>query len=170
MALTSVQKFLAIVAGIPSQISAALVGGAANAYQVPALGPTGQLDPNMMPTGVGADTASLPATEALAAGAWVNVWVNGGVTSVRNADSSATGKTANGFVLSAVASGATALVYFTGLNTGLSGLTPGVLYFLGSVGAAVTSPPTAVGSVTQQVGLAINATTIQSNIQQQINN
>jgi len=165
-----VQKFLALGGGIAAQVAAALVGGAANAYQIPALGATGQLDPTMMPTGVGADTASLPATEAIAAGAWVNIWVNGGVTSVRNADSSATGKTANGFVLAAVASGGTALVYFTGLNTGLSGLTPGALYFLGSVGASVTAPPTAVGSVTQQVGVATNATTIQCNIQQQINN
>lgn len=168
--LTSVQKFLAMVGGVPTQTAAATVGGAANAYQVPALGPTGQLDPTMMPTGVGADVASLATTEALAAGAQVNVWSNSGVTSARNADSTATGKPTVGFVLAAVASGAQAQVYFDGLITGLSGLTPGATYFLGAVGALVTAPPTAVGSVTQQVGTAVNATTLQFAPQMQINN
>jgi hypothetical protein len=165
-----VQKFLGIIAGIPSQIAATLVGGSAQAYQIPALGSTGQLDPTMMPTGVGADTASLPATEALAAGAMVSVWSNSGVTSVRNADSSAPGKTCEGFVLAAVASGAQALVYFTGLNTSQTGLTPGALYYLGSVGAIVSTPPSTTGTVTQQVGIAISATELQFNPQAQINN
>ncbi len=163
--LTSVQKFLAVVAGIPTQISAALTGGAANAYQVPALNGQGQLDQTMMPTGVGPDTEVMVASEALAAGAIVNVWNNAGTQNARNADNGSVSKPAVGYSPAAVASGANATIYFSGIISGLSGLTPGATYFLGAAGAVVlaASLPTASGSLTQAVGVAISPTQLQFN-------
>lgn len=49
----------------------------------------GTLDPSLMPTGIGADTASIVASEALAAGDFVNVWSDVGVAKVRKADAAA---------------------------------------------------------------------------------
>lgn len=120
----------------------------------------GTLDPSLMPPGVGADTASIVASEALAAGDFVNVWNNAGTPNVRKADAAAEGKRAHGFVLSAVAAAGTALVYFEGRNTQLSGLTPGATYYLSAAtpGTATTSAPGAAGNVVQVVGSAYSAT------------
>lgn len=161
MPLSSAQKFIAMVAGAFTQTAAASVGGAANAYQIPALNASGQLDQTMMPTGIGPDTTPVTASEALAAGALVNVWSNAGTPNARNADNTSTSKAAVGFVLGAVASGAQATVYMGGIVSGLSGLTPGQQYFLGTVGGVVTAAPTAAGTLTQAVGVAISATQLQ---------
>ncbi len=161
MALSAPQKFLAANNGIPTQTPAASVGGAAQAYQIPALSASGQLDQTMMPTGIGPDTAAIVASEALVAGALVNVWSNAGTPNARNADNTSISKPATGFVLGAVASGANATVYMSGIINGLSGLTPGAQYFLGAAGGAVEAAPTAPGTLTQLVGTAISATQIQ---------
>jgi hypothetical protein len=49
------------------------VGGAGSASAIPALGATGLLAVTMMPTGIDPDTASVTASEALAADAYVNI-------------------------------------------------------------------------------------------------
>jgi len=104
----------------------------------------------------------MPASEALAAGDLVHVWPNAGVSNARKADASATGKRARGYVLSAVASGATATVYFEGRNDQLSGLTPGSDLYLSPTtpGRVTATVPTGTGQVVQPVGVAINATTM----------
>lgn len=122
---------------------------------------TGRLDPTVMPVGIGADTAVIAASEALAAGDLVNIWNSAGEAKVRKADASTAGKAAHGFVLTAVSAGADATVYFEGTNTQCSGLTPGD-QFLSAVtaGAPTSAAPTAAGSVVQRVGFAISTTAL----------
>lgn len=119
----------------------------------------GTLDLSVMPPGIGADTATIVASEALAAGDIVNIWSDAGTAKVRKADATAEGKEAHGFVLSAVSSAANALVYFEGRNTQLSGLTPGATLFLSTTPGAVTpTAPSAAGNVVQACGMAYAAT------------
>lgn len=121
----------------------------------------GTLDPSIMPPGVGADTATIVASEALAAGDFVNVWGNAGTPNVRKADATAEGKRAHGFVLSAVALSGNALVYFEGRNTQLAALTPGATYYLSTTaGAATATAPAAAGNVVQELGVAYLSTAI----------
>ena len=106
-----------------------------------------------MPSGIGADVVSLPATEALAAGDFVNIYDNSGTISVRKANATDATKPANGFVKSAVASGANATVYFEGINNALTGLTVGSQYFLSTTaGAITTTAPSTSGNIVQYIG------------------
>jgi hypothetical protein len=134
--------------------------GAGDAGKIPALDSTGRIDNSMMPTGIGADTATITASEALAAGDLVNVWNSTGAK-VRKADASVAGKEAHGFVLAAVSSGASATVYFEGTDTQVTGLTPGVQYLSAATpGAATATAPSAAGNVVQRVGFATAATAL----------
>lgn len=137
--------------------------GTASAGEGVGLDNSGRLDPSVMPVGIGANTTIAPATEALASGDWVNFWLNGTTLSVRKADASAGyGKKADGFVLSAVASGQNATVYKGGDNTALTGLTAGTVYYLSAStpGGVSATPATATGQIWQPVGKAISATAI----------
>jgi hypothetical protein len=101
------------------------------------------------------------ASEALAAGAVVSLWNNSGVANVRNANATDNTKTLDGFVLSAFASSASAKV-FVGVQTitGLSGLTPGNVYFLNTTNGTLTSTaPSTSGNYLQIAGKALTATT-----------
>ena len=122
---------------------------------------SGKLDSSVMPTGIGADTAVIVASEALADGDLVNIWNNAGTANVRKADANSSGKEAHGFVLAAVASSASATVYFEGTNSHCTGLTPGIQFLSSSTpGKSAASAPTGTGKIVQNVGIAINATTI----------
>ncbi len=134
--------------------------GAGDVDKIPALDATGKLDNSFMPVGVGADTASIQASENLAAGDLVNVWDNAGAFRVRKADATTQGKEAHGFVLSAVTSGNNATVYFEGSNTQVSGLTAGYQYLQTSAGTAGSSAPSGSGNVVQLVGYATAATVL----------
>ncbi|CDF86324.1 conserved hypothetical protein [Pseudomonas knackmussii B13] len=136
--------------------------GVANAGDIPALDASGRLDTSMMPVGLGADTAVITASEALAAGDYVNVWSNASAFAVRKADASGgVAKQAHGFVLAAVASAAAATVYFEGTNTQVSGMTPGDVWLSASTpGKGVATPPTATGNIQQKVGVAVAATSV----------
>lgn len=122
--------------------------------------PDGTLDPAVMPTGIGADVKNMPASEALAAGDLVNIWNDTGTAKARKADATAEGKEVHGFVKAAVASAATAAVYFEGRITGLTGLTPGARQYLSAAtpGALTATAPAAAGNVVQWVGDAVSAT------------
>lgn len=121
-------------------------------------GADGRLDISVLPVGVGADTAVINASEALAAGDLVNIWNNSGTANVRKADASTAGKEAHGFVLAAVASGQPATVYFEGTNTQMTGLTPGRQYLSTTPGKTSATAPTGSGQVVQVVGFAVSAT------------
>lgn len=134
--------------------------GAADSGKVVALDATGRIDSTMMPTGIGADTQSIVASEALAAGDLVNVWNDAGTPKVRKADATTNGKLAMGFVLAGVSSGATATVYFEGSNTQCSGLTAGVQFLATTAGLTAATAPSASGNVVQRVGFATSSTTM----------
>ena len=120
-----------LVNGVVKFFSGATAGGASNAAAIPQLDANGLLAPTMFPAGIGNDIVTVVASEALSAGAMVNLWNNAGVANVRNSDSAtaSAGKKTSGFVLTAFASGATASVYRSGMNTQLTGLTPGADYY-----------------------------------------
>lgn len=142
--------------------------GVGDAGKIPALDSTGKLDSSMMPVGIGADTAIIVASEALAAGDFVNVYDDTGTLKCRKADASAVGTKADGFVLAAVSLGQNATVYFEGQNTQLTGLTIGVDYFLSdsTPGGAVVvaSIPTTAAHIVQYLGKAISTSAIATEI------
>lgn len=147
--------------------STVVSAGAADAGKLTALDASGHLDLSVMPTGIGPDTQSILASEAIAAGAYVNIWNNTGTANIRNADNSAIGKEAHGYVLSAVGAGTTGLVYFSGNNTAVTGQTVGNVY-LGTVGTATSTAPSGSGNVVQRIGEATSASSINTNLQQPI--
>jgi hypothetical protein len=153
-------KYIANSAGTLTEVSAIQASaGAGDAGKIPALDAAGRIDNSMMPTGIGADTASVTASENLAAGDWVNIWNSTGAK-VRKADATVAGKEAHGFVLSAVTSGNSATVYFEGTNTGVTGQTPGIVYLSTTAGLGASSAPSSAGNVVQRIGFAVSATAV----------
>lgn len=139
--------------------------GAGDAGKLPALDAAGRIDVTMMPIGLGADTALITTSEALAAGDFVNIWNSTGAKA-RKADATVAGKEAHGFVLAAAGSGAAATVYFESTNTSVTGQTPGVVFLSTTAGLGTSTPPSGSGNVVQRIGFAISATAI--NFQSQI--
>lgn len=154
-------KFLTNNAGqITESTSIGSSAGAADTTKIPHLDAAGKLDQSFMPTGIGADTQVITASEALAAGDFVNIWNSTGAKA-RKADASTAGKEAHGFVLSAVSNGAAATIYFEGSNSQVTGQTPGVVYLSDTVpGGATTTAPSGAGKAVQRIGFATSATNI----------
>lgn len=153
-------KYFANVGGRTTEVSAVSTStGAPDAGKIPELDGAGKIAASMMPTGVGADTQTIPASENLSAGDFVNVWNDAGTTKCRKADATTAGKEANGFVLAAFTSGQSAAVYLDGSNTGVTGLTPGARYYLSAVapGQATATAPSGSGNVVQFLGVAVSA-------------
>lgn len=130
--------------------------GSGDAGKLVALGGDGKIDVTAMPAGIGADTKVIVASEALAAGDFVNVWNSTGAK-VRKADASTAGKQADGYVKAAVSNGGNATVYFEGPNTGLSGLTPGKVFLSTTPGLSTATAPTGSGNIVQKLGTAVAA-------------
>jgi len=154
------KKFLRLVNGVLTEIFGVQTSaGAGNAGDLVSLDDSGRIDGSMMPVGIGADTASIQASENLAAGDFVNVWNNAGAK-VRKADATTAGKDAHGFVLSAVTSGNQATVYFEGTNTQVSGQSPGPVFLQTTAGTGGATIPSASGNVVQNLGVALSATEV----------
>lgn len=156
------KKYLRNLLGRITEVAAVVTSaGAANDGDLVALDATGKLDASVMPSGFGQNTASIQASEALSAGDLVNIHNSTGAR-VRKADATSAGKETHGFVLAAVANGATATVYLTGNRiTGLSGMTPGARQYLATTaGARTETAPSGSGNILQMVGIAIDATTL----------
>ena len=152
------KKFIRLVAGALTEIAGVVTSaGAGNDGDIPALDATGRLDTSVMPVGIGADTAAITASEALAAGDFVNIWDSTGFK-VRKADATVAGKEAHGFVLAAVASAATATVYLEGPNTQVTAQTAGKVYLQTTAGIGGSTVPSASGNVVQIIGVATSAT------------
>lgn len=107
-----------------------------------------------LPPGGAFDTVQ--ASEALAAGAWVNVYDAAGADRVRNANGSDPLKFCNGFVLAAVSSGGNAKVFHFGLNSVVTvPATISELYLSDATpGGHTATAPSASGSIVQPLGLS----------------
>lgn len=133
--------------------------GAGDVGKIPKLDAAGKLDSSMMPVSVGPVVVSITASENLTAGDFVNVHDSGGAR-VQRTNATAAGKEAHGFVLASVTSGDVASVYFSGSNTGVTGLTPGLVYLTTVNGQVSGAAPSTEGNVIQKVGIAVSATEI----------
>jgi hypothetical protein len=102
----------------------------------------------------GSGFPSLLASETLTAGDFVNVFSGG----VRRASSNDLTKQAHGFVTQSRAATNPVVVFYSGLNTNLTGLTAGARYFLSVSGTEHTLPPTASGQLSQEIGVAVSTT------------
>lgn len=142
------------------EVESTATGGSGKANKIPALDASGRLDTTMMPTGIGAETSAIEAFGALAAGDFVNVFNDSGTAKVRKADASSGVAPAHGFVLQAVTTGATATVYWSGLNNQVTGLTPGTQYLSTTAGASSHTAPSSSGNVVQKLGFAVSATLV----------
>ena len=157
------EKFLKHnAAGGFTETVATQTGGAGNEDLIPSLDAAGKLADTMMPTGIGADTAVLPAAGALAVNDFVNIFNDGGTVRCRLADASAIGTRAHGFVKEAVSDLANATVYFEAQNSGagITGMVGGDTYLSETAGDATQTPPTTSGAIVQKLGVAISATAI----------
>jgi hypothetical protein len=159
-----VDKFLYLNGGRPTEKPfTSQSTGAPDAGKGLALHTDGKLHPSVMPPGTGMSVLERTASEALAAGDFVNLWDDSGTIKARKADASTAGKPADGYVVEAVAQGQTAAVYTDvgSVNAECTGLTPGALHWLSTVaGALTTTPPTAAGALVQVVGRAVSATSL----------
>lgn len=156
------QGFLARVAGRTKQLFGIMVsGGATDAGKLIAAGNDGKLDASFLPTGIGANQVIVPATEALSAGQFVNLYDATGTLSARLADNS-NNREAWGYVKEAVVSGAQATVYrLNTVNANLSSLVTGSDYWLGTAGGVITAPldpEDDTGKLDQYLGKALSAT------------
>lgn len=153
------QKFVALVSGELAEVAATVASaGAGDDGKLVARDASGRIDASNMPVGIGADTKTITTSEALTAGDLVNIHDATGARA-RKADSS-NAREVHGFVLSSFGSGASALVYFEGTITGLTGLTPGARMYLGTAGAATATAPSTATHISQRVGTATSATEV----------
>jgi len=135
--------------------------GVGDAGKVVKLDGTGRLDVSFLPVGVGPDVKIVASSENFAAGDYVNLYEDTGVTKARLADAS-NGRTAHGFVKAATTSPANATVFFEGPNENLSGLTIGERVYLDTVGQVTQTPRTT--GIHQFLGVAIAATQVNTDI------
>jgi len=161
------KSFMRLVSGKLKAIQAVVTStGATNDGDIPALDSTGKLDITLMPVGVGADVETCEAGEALSAGNYVNFYDDLGVKKVRLADNT-NGRDAHGFVKAAVTIGSPAIVYFEGSNNDFTGLTVGARQYLGVAGGIIDIPlvpVTDAGKIHQFLGVAVNSTSINTDI------
>jgi hypothetical protein len=136
--------------------------GVGDAGKIVALDDTGKLDDSLFPAGMGAEIKILPASGALNAGDFVNIFDDSGTLKVRKAIADAVNKEAHGFVLEEVADTADASVYCEGINNQLSGLTGGPRMYLSAAtaGDATATAPSGTGEVVQAIGFRLSATEI----------
>lgn len=168
----AVREFLTLASGALQRVAAIISSaGAGDANKIVATGADGRLDASLMPTGFGGDTMVIVASEALAAGDYVNIHDVSGSARVRKASAADDTKPAHGFVLDNVSSAANATVVFEGRNTALTGLTIGAAYILSpSTPGAVVVASTALsaGNIYQKLGDATSATSISTEIENPI--
>lgn len=109
----------------------------------------------------------LEAAEDLAAFDLVNIFNDGGTQKARLAVNTDPAKRADAFVVEAAAGGGSlttgsdVVLFFGGNIITSSGLTPGAMMFLSDTpGKMTATPPTAAGSIVQQIGTAISPTEV----------
>lgn len=157
-------KYLNLSSGeIVEMIPVSTSVGAADASKMIQLDAGGLISTSMLPAAAlaGAAMYSLPAFEAIGAGAIINIFSDAGTPKIRNADATNGTKPPMGYAEVAIASGATGSIRLSnGIIAGMSGLVVGAKYFLSPTtpGAITVSAPTGVGNVVYKVGYAKSAT------------
>ncbi len=104
---------------------------------------------------------TLTTSEALTAGNFVNIHASSGAKA-RKANATDDTKPANAYTNTTVGSAAPVDLFAPGsILPGLSGLTPGTMYYLDTTGGAISATaPSASGNLVQEVGIALSATTL----------
>lgn len=99
----------------------------------------------------------LPASEAIAAGDLLNVYVNAGVMTARKADGSDPAKFCNAFTLTGIANGSSGPVQFAGFNDRATVSSGASEVWLSDVtpGTFTNTAPTTSGHLLQTVGTAV---------------
>lgn len=162
-------RFLTIINNVRQLVTAISASvGVGDANKIIATGADGRIDGTLMPVGIGADSKLVTASEALAAGDFVNIFDNAGTANARKASAVDATKPAHGFVLNNVASAAQATVLFEGSNTALTGLTAGTQYLLSNTVPggvlSVSALVPAAGNIVQTLGVATGATEINAEL------
>jgi hypothetical protein len=124
---------------------------------------SGRINIAVLPTGIGADVAIIPAFEAILAGDFVHIFDSAGNPRVRKANAAAGARyPAHGFVLVGGNPGDNLSVYFEGTNTAAIAATS-----FGEVYLSATTPgsydavaPTGTGQIVQKVGFAYGTNSI----------
>lgn len=157
-------KYMTLNNGRQTMIEATVVSaGAGDAGELLALDSSGRIDVSVLPVGVGPDVSVIEASENLIAGDYVNIHNSSG-EKARKADAT-NDRPAHGFVREAVSSGQQAVVYFEGPNDDKSALTVGSRYYLAASGGVTsTAPSSPTYVISQLVGIAVSATTINTDI------
>jgi hypothetical protein len=151
-------KFLTKAANGLTQLVSAIVAstGASDASKIIATNASGQIDKTFLPAAIGKSIVTTTAGVALSAGNFVYFDNTGKAFKADNTDIT---KAAMGFVAQSVALAATVDVYTTGVNSDLSGLTPGSIYYLGTAGSVVATAPTfTINTICQVLGYARSST------------
>jgi hypothetical protein len=133
--------------------------GAGDAGKIVQLDASGKISSTMINSAGNANSKVMTTSEALTSGNWINIHDVGGNPRVRKADA-ATGKEAMGFVLESPGSGGTCTVYFEGENTGVIGMVAGPVYLSATPGAGQATSPTGAGVISQVIGVATSATSV----------
>jgi hypothetical protein len=138
--------------------------GSGQAGKIVALDSSGKLDPSVVPAGAGGESVqSITATEAMDAGAWVNIYNNAGSPAIRKALAQDTTKNAHGFIKASVGAGSPANVYKGGDNDkipvgsfGAADIGKMVFLSAATAGASTLTPPSGTGQLIQPLGKIVN--------------
>jgi len=154
-------RFLAFVNNARTWVTGKVTStGAGSAGEIPQADTSGKLDISWMPTGIGADTLVREAAEALSANRLLTVIDDAGTPKLALADATVAGRSAVSFCEEAFAVSALATAYNEGTMSGLTGLTIGATYYLGTAGQVTLTPSNNPGDTLQSIGTAVSATEI----------
>jgi hypothetical protein len=141
--------------GLQRKEATSTSSGAGDAGKIVALNGSGEIDSTMLPT---SNEVSMTCSENITAGQMINIHDSSGAK-VRKASNTSYALRVMGYATSTALSGNSVTVNLReGLSSDQSGLTIGAKYYLGTAGAITTTPPTAAGTIVQEVGDAKSAT------------
>lgn len=157
-------KLIQLIDGVLTEVEATVTSaGAGDAGKVPALDAAGKLDETVLPSTVGAQVTSAPASENIADGDIVNLWDDSGTIKVRKADADSIATRAVGFVKAGYSTSQSVTVYLSGTNDHVTGLTVGPVYLATTAGGITSTPPSGSGDIVQPIGFAVSATELAFN-------
>jgi hypothetical protein len=104
---------------------------------------------------------TVPNSEGLSAGDFVNLYKDSGITYARKASAQSGDREANGYVLQASLSGNIAQVFLEGINTAVVGMSIGSVWLSTTNPGGVQDNPPVTGSfLCQEIGIATSSTKI----------